>query len=120
MQKILVLDDQADIRDIVETYLGLQHFDVMTASSKNEFFEKLVSFEPGLVILDVMLGVDDGRAICREIKSGPYGNIPVILFSANPALLSNFRECNADDVLEKPFDLKVLLNSVQRNLVPSL
>jgi len=91
-------------------------YDVRTVINRNQFLALLYSFNPDLIILDVMVGGDDGRDICREIKAAGHRQIPVILYSANPELLVNYRECNADDVLNKPFEIKELLEKVRNGL----
>ena len=115
MPKILVLDDQTDILYLMETVLRLHGYEVQTAFSKDKFYELLSSFKPQLVILDVMIGGDDGRDICREIKAAEHKHIPVILYSANPDLLLDFQECHANDVLEKPFAIKDLLSKIEKS-----
>jgi len=113
MPKILVLDDEPDILLLVETILKTNGYEVQKASSKIQFLELLSWFKPDLVIIDVMLSGDDGRDICREIKAAEHSHIPVILYSADNSLLENYKECNADYTLDKPFEINVLLDKVK-------
>jgi OmpR family response regulator RpaB len=66
--KILVVDDEASIRRILETRLKLAGFNVVTAGDGQEALEHFHSFQPDLVILDVMLPKMDGYEVCREIR----------------------------------------------------
>jgi DNA-binding response OmpR family regulator len=88
-------------------------FEVSAASDKAGLHEQLPLFKPDVVLLDVRLGGEDGRVLCREIKQ-QYANqnIGVILLSASPELLKNYRSCGADDVLEKPFDIHAVVSKV--------
>ena len=116
MAKILVADDQADLLQLVDTILTMAGHHVVTAKSREEFLSRLSSLKPDVIILDVMIGADNGRDICREIKAAEHKHIPVILYSANPELLESYEECAADDVLHKPFEIKLLVDKVNRVL----
>lgn len=117
MSRILIVDDEQDILHLVSMFLSSKGYEVRTAKSKTEFFDLLPSFKPDLIILDVMLGADNGRDICKEIKAAEHKHIPVILYSAIPQMLANYEECNANDTLEKPFPLSELLKKVTKALL---
>jgi len=116
MPRILVLDDEDDILYLVEAILQMEGHEVRTAKTKSQFLEILNSFQPHLVILDVMIKGDDGREICREIKAAEHRHIPVILYSANPKLLENFSECSANYIIEKPFEMKHFIDKIKEGL----
>ncbi len=80
-------------------------------------FHEMKSDLPALILLDVLLAGEDGREICKQLKSNEQTNhIPVILISAH-ANLNNAREiCGADDYLAKPFRLIELIDNVQKYL----
>ena len=61
-----------------------------------------------------MLGNEDGRLICRELKNTIYADTPILLYSAAAALLINFREYKADETVEKPFDIHFLREKVNQ------
>ncbi len=108
MQKILVVDDEPDMLMLMKTCLTLFGYETQEARSKTEIIPLIFSFKPDLIILDIMLSGENGREICREIKISEHKQIPIILYSAAPALLHDFAECNADAIIEKPFELKQL------------
>lgn len=70
-------------------------------------------FKPNLILLDVHLDNDDGREICRLIKSAPLtASIPVILFSANPNSLKDYASYGASACIEKPFNKEELIEKI--------
>ena len=116
MPRILVVDDEVDILHLLSVCLRTKGYIVQTAKTKTEFFDLLISFKPDLIILDVMLGPDNGREICKQIKAAEHKHIPIILYSAVPTMLANFEECNANDTLDKPFLLADLYEKVEKVL----
>ena len=116
MRRLLVVDDEPDISYLLVAYLSRKGYEVQSAKSKQEFFHFLDLFKPDLIILDVMLGPENGRDICKEIKAAEYKHIPVLLCSAIPEMLDNYEECHANYTIEKPFELKVLLQAVKKLL----
>ncbi|MEP6676455.1 MAG: response regulator [Ferruginibacter sp.] len=116
MPRILIVDDELDIILLLAAYLSRNGYEIQTAQSKKEFLGLLKLFKPDLVILDVMLGEDNGRDICKEIKAAEHKDIPVLLCSAIPEMLDNYEECHANHTLEKPFELSVLLETVRKLL----
>lgn len=118
MAHILIVDDSAELVDFLSLLLKTQCFSVTPVTSKKDLFSCLLSKPlPDLILLDVMLGDDDGRKICSELKGNDtFNKIPVILLSASPQLLSNFSEYGAVDFIEKPFDLKAMIEKINNAL----
>jgi DNA-binding response OmpR family regulator len=114
-KKIVVIDDQEDIRQIIETILLKQGYEVATCSN-GTLLDSTVAC-PDLIIIDINLEEADGREICRKFKN-QYStmNIPVILMSAIMDLPKISIDCGAEDFLSKPFRLYDLVNKVQKNL----
>ena len=84
---------------------------------KNELF----FFKPDLILLDVILNGENGRDICEKIRANKTKiRIPIILISANPDWLENCKECGADDILEKPFDIKNLTLKIDHLLLENV
>ncbi|MDQ6844510.1 MAG: response regulator [Bacteroidota bacterium] len=117
MAKILVIDDDKPILEVVKTILVNGGYDVEIISDWSEVFGKIKSYRPDLVILDIFISGSDGRVICKELKkSKTTVNIPVILFSATNRLESYTKDSNAQGYLKKPFETKDLLDIVRENL----
>lgn len=113
MKKILIVEDEKEIRNILKIYLQTAGYEVTEAEDGEEgmkiFYEK--TFD--LVILDIMLPKKDGWSICREIKQ--YSSVPVIIMTARnneDDEVFGF-EIGADDYITKPFSCKVLLARVK-------
>ncbi|GAC1379651.1 MAG: hypothetical protein NVSMB45_02020 [Ginsengibacter sp.] len=108
--KILIVDDSEEILSAVRLFLEMKEFEVCSLVSYSLFKNTLAYFKPDLILLDIMLGSEpNGRVICKMTKSDPaFQNIPIVLMSSDPDRLINFNECHADDVIEKPFNIKAL------------
>jgi DNA-binding response OmpR family regulator len=115
MTKVLIIDDDPDVRIVMNLFLKKQGYDVETASRKEEAFEKLEQFEPSVVLLDVLLSGTDGRNICREIRDKEYlKNVPIIMVSAHPGASDNIGNYGADDFISKPINTDTLLEKVNK------
>lgn len=117
MKKILVIDDEVEIRRVVEILLTRNNY-LVEAISKWEYLSYSVQyFKPDLILLDVSLGGADGREICHKLKtSKKTAHIPVILFSAHHNLVENLNGCMPDAVITKPFDTSHLLDTIKEKL----
>lgn len=118
MQRILAVDDDKDILEVLQLILEDSGYEVETLENGADLFEKIKATHPDLILLDIMLGNYDGRELCRKVKaSKETNNIPVILLSASHAISDNFKQNGSpDDFIAKPFDIDVLLSSVERQL----
>jgi len=117
-KKILVLDDDLAILEVLKDTLEYSGYAVNTLSEGSAVFEKIQEYHPDLILLDVMLAEYDGREICRSIKQQhDSANIPVILISATHDLSKSLQQQGApDDFVAKPFDLDNLLNKIEHQL----
>lgn len=117
MRRILAVDDDKDILEIIKYILEDSGYEVDTLTEGKNLFDRIKQHEPDLILLDIMLGNLDGRELCKTLKNQQETkNIPVILISAshNPGMLS--QAGSPDDFIAKPFDIDVLLNSINRQL----
>lgn len=115
MKKILLLDDNLDILQVVEEVLHYERFDVKTTTSSRHFIKLAKHYLPDLIILDYKLADGNGGELCRAIKADPVlMRTLVILFSAYISPELNFFDFGCDEVIAKPFDLDILLEKVQR------
>ena len=117
MSKILVVDDDIDILSVMEILLSMKGFDVEVASRGENTFPKIETFQPDLILLDVLISGHDGRAICQQLKANPATNhIPVIMFSAHPGAAATIADYGADDFIAKPFDVNNLMKKINTQL----
>ena len=117
LKRVLVLDDNQDILDIVHETLTYEQFEVKSTANSAEVLPLIESFEPDLVILDYRVAGTNGGEICRSIKVHPkFGNIPVIIFSAYVSNDSELISYGCDAIINKPFDLSELVEKVNNLL----
>ena len=117
MARILVVDDDLDILVVMEILLTMKGFEVEVTAKWESTFEKVRVFNPDLILLDVLISGNDGRTICRELKSREETkDIPIIMFSAHPSAAATIADYGANDFIAKPFDVNDLLAKVNRHL----
>jgi DNA-binding response OmpR family regulator len=115
-ERILVVDDDADILEFVEPFLSDEGYRVRTSPS-GLIFQHVQRDLPDLILLDIFLREKDGRVICRQLKANALtGHIPVVLFSAHASREDALRESGADDFISKPFSLQELSAIVRKYL----
>ncbi len=115
-KKILVVDDEADVTDLVSYHLKSKGYVVQTANNPNQSLSLARSFLPDLVILDVMMPDLNGMQICRLLRADPpLKNVPVIFLTAKAEEADRIQglETGADDYICKPFSTKELILRVQ-------
>lgn len=118
-KKILIVDDEPELLDLVGLRLESFGYAVMKASDGKKAMELLTKEIPDLILLDVMMPGKDGYEVCNEIKSEErLSRIPIILFTAKPEqkekLKSNYNFIAADDFIVKPFEPEDLLLKIKR------
>ena len=112
-KKILILDDNQDILDIVHETLTYERFDVKGTTQSAEVMPMIEHFNPNLVILDYRVSGTNGGEICKQIKAHPeFGNTPVIIFSAYINHHDELWSYGCDAIINKPFDLTELVEKV--------
>lgn len=117
MAKILIIDDDPDIRTVMTILLKKNGHEIETASKHEEVFVKLDEFTPDVILLDVLLSGADGRQICKRIKEkGNTKNTPVIMFSAHPGAADKIDSYGADDFIAKPVNTDILLEKISKQL----
>lgn len=112
-QKILIVDDDSNIAELISLYLTKECFDTMIAGDGETALLLADSFAPNLILLDLMLPGIDGYQVCREIRA--KSSIPIIMLSAKGEIFDKVLglELGADDYMEKPFDSKELVARVK-------
>ena len=112
--KILVVDDDLRLRDLLNRYLTEQGFAVRTVSDANEMNRQLARERYDLMVLDLMLPGEDGLAVCRRLR-GNSENMPIIMLTAKGDEVDRIvgLEVGADDYLPKPFSPRELVARIQ-------
>jgi len=112
-EKILVVDDDTNICELLRLYLTKEGYQVTTANDGEEGLEKFNQLKPDMVLLDVMMPRMDGLEVCRRIRK--LGNTPVMMLTAKGETFDKVLglELGADDYMVKPFDTKELLATLR-------
>jgi len=118
MKKILVLDDNIEILEVIKEVLSYEHFDVQGLAASRDILSVATDFHPDLIILDYRLQDGNGGEICRMFKCHSiFKNVPVIMCTAYTTPNLSFADFGCDAVIEKPFDIDEIVNTVNRLLV---
>lgn len=117
-KRILVVDDDPGILDVLNEILHEFDYDVKTINRGEKVFDAIADYHPDLVLMDVMLSGMDGRNICKVIKAqDQYKTLPVILISANVnAYNIMFDKGAPNDFIAKPFDMSNLIQRIETQL----
>ncbi len=112
-QKILIVDDDENIAELISLYLTKECFDTKMVHDGEEALIAYETYQPNLILLDLMLPGIDGYQVCREIRT--RSNVPIIMLSAKGEVFDKVLglELGADDYIMKPFDSKEMVARVK-------
>ena len=112
-QKILIVDDDVNIAELISLYLTKECFDTQMVHDGEAALTEFERYQPNLILLDLMLPGIDGYQVCREIRAKE--NVPIIMLSAKGEIFDKVLglELGADDYMMKPFDSKELVARVK-------
>ena len=112
-QKILIVDDDVNIAELISLYLTKECFDTLIVNDGEAAIREFSDYKPNLVLLDLMLPGIDGYEVCREIRKS--SKVPIIMLSAKGEIFDKVLglELGADDYVIKPFDSKELVARVR-------
>lgn len=112
-QKILIVDDDNNIAELISLYLTKECFDTKIVNDGEEALKAFEQYSPNLILLDLMLPGIDGYQVCRELRS--TSQVPIIMLSAKGEIFDKVLglELGADDYMIKPFDSKELVARVK-------
>lgn len=115
-KKILVVEDEKAIADILVFNLGREGYDTMAAYDGAEGLHKALTESPDLILLDVMLPEMDGFEVCRRVRA--QSDIPIIMLTAREEEADKVMglELGADDYITKPFSMRELMARVKANM----
>lgn len=117
IKRVHVLEDDDDIRYIIEVLLKDEGYELQLSSTFAELKKKLKDSVPDLFILDVMLPDGDGSDICTDLKTDHFTkHIPIIVMSANDTNKDKSIAAGADDYISKPFDIDYIVKRINKLL----
>ncbi|WP_300603630.1 response regulator [Niabella sp.] len=113
MKNVLIIEDDEDIRYLIEYVLKKAQYEVRIGASASDLNTELQAKQPDIIILDIMLPDGNGVELCRSLKANHLTrHIPVIMMSAHQ--FNNMEDACADDFISKPFSIKQIIASVER------
>ena len=114
MKKILLVDDDPELRQLLATYLGRHGFDTLLLPDTRQLDAYIERFQPHLVVLDLMMPGEDGLAACRRLR-GRGETLPIIMLTARDEPVDRVigLEMGADDYVGKPFDPRELVARIE-------
>ena len=115
MPKILIAEDQADLREMITLTLRLAGFEVLAAADGEQAYQQANVALPDLIILDLELPHLSGSEVCKKLKARQaFANTPVVIMSShdNPVEIENSLKAGAREYIHKPFELNFLMDKV--------
>lgn len=115
MSKILVIDDDEGILESLDILLQTEGFTVRTSPDGKQTVRLAVSFQPDIILLDILLSGMDGRDVAVELKKNPETkHIPIIMISAHPTAAQSVKKIGAVAFISKPFGIEKLRETLQK------
>lgn len=117
MVKLLIADDNEDLLELMQLFLEEKGFEVKTVSTKKKLLSEIKQYSPDLILLDVFLNGEDGREVCKLLRDNVKTNkVCILIISANPYAIKEYKSYGADGFIEKPFELEDLVNKIESAL----
>ncbi len=118
-KKILIVDDEVHIRDIIRFRMEVEGFEILEANNGRNAIEVLTKEQPNIIVLDVMMPEMDGWEVCRFVRSQPdISKTPILMLTAKTEIRDKIHgmQAGANDYLTKPFSPNELVVRVQKLL----
>lgn len=116
MKLVFIVDDDFDIVLSLSKWLQRKGFGVEGFSNSQTLFERLKASLPHIILLDVGLGIEDGRTICRQIRKQFTQSVPIVLFSMQYNTIQELQDSCADDYIKKDATLQELTALLQGHI----
>ena len=118
-KKVLVVDDDSGLQDLLQAILELEDHEVIIAENGLVALEKIEQVKPDLIFLDLMMPYMDGLAFTKELeRRGLRSSIPIIVLTANVRAQTTLEYKRFDSYLTKPFELRSFLDEMRKLLAP--
>lgn len=116
-KRVLVIDDDIDVLEVIESILTYESFEVISISKTNDIIKTIEEYHPDIVLLDFVLGKLSGGELCKQIKSNfNTQHLPVIIISAYKKDLEALDAFDCDHFIPKPFSLVELIDGINKTL----
>lgn len=115
MPCVAVIEDEPHLLDLMQDVLEVGGYTMLSVTDLDRASDVLEHAHPAILLIDIMLQGKSGIDIARELRRDGYADTPIIAMSASPSMASFARQSGLfQDIVEKPFDIDVLLNTVDR------
>lgn len=112
--KILIIEDHHATLDAIKMIFEFEDYEVLGLSNTIDLHTQVASFLPDVILIDILLGITDGRAICTELKLSVHAKIPILLMSSRNDFQNNtYSKPHWDDYIEKPFEMEIITERVK-------
>lgn len=112
-KRILIIDDNVDLLTMLSAMLKAKGYSIFVSEDADNIVEVIKDILPDVILMDMLLSGADGRDICALIKADKnISSIPLMMLSAYPEAITDCLNAGADDFIEKPFDMKMLLEKI--------
>ncbi len=116
-KRILLIEKDTGIKEIISEILVMEGFRVSAVSSTDNIIRKISEFKPHVILIDIIWPQSEEVEVCKKIKASNLSkDIPVIVLSTSLYITENIRTVCADDAIDKPFDIDALLNAIRRQV----
>jgi len=115
-KRILVVENNRDILELISFVLTEAGYELSLFSTEKDIFKHIIDFQPDVILLDIIKPTIEGTELCRQLKEADHTtHIPVIALSTHPQI-QKVKEICADEIVEKPFDIDGLLETLEDTL----
>jgi DNA-binding response OmpR family regulator len=116
-KRIFVVENDDAILEIVASLLADEGYDVKAIKPHESIYEQIEQYKPHVIILDIIRPTEKGTELCRTLKADKRTkHIPVVVMSTHSKVAETIKSVCADEVLNKPFDISDLLNTIELQL----
>jgi CheY-like chemotaxis protein len=118
-KQVLIIDDNADLLMMLTALLKTKGYAITVSENADNIIQLIKEVKPDIILMDMLLSGADGRELCKLIKGDvSIASVPLVMLSAYPQAVTECMAAGADAFIEKPFDMKVLLDTLS-SLHPS-
>src|SRR5579862_9892585 len=115
MKRVLILDNDPDVLDVMKEALTYEGFEVMCVGEASDVIALVNDHNPDLLIIDYILHGINGGELCHQVKADKRtAELPVVLVSVYPRVLQSLGDYDCDDFIPKPFDLEDLVERIKK------
>ena len=112
-KKVLVIDDDLAVLEMIEAALSYENFEVKTEGRTYNILKSIKEFQPDVILIDFLLDGINGGELCHQIKCNPnWKDLPVIMISGFPKVVESLGDYGWDKFIAKPFNLSTLIETI--------